>query len=278
MQLPNGPTDPLVFNFGYRGAPPPMAVLNFLRTLDAGIRPDFVCVEFSPLGVVQEFGGRAMLRKWPNRFTVEDVRWMIDSGFLDPSSPPALEFVARWFATTATPWTSHRQVLLPHWRPEWVTQTQQKMLGSERMDRFGYTEMLVPTTTTQVYREQPNLIWGPFAPLANKTEVAATTRRAFALLLARCRAEGIPVAFVWVPLSPLVSGWVDSQAQRACEEFAAELARDWGVAVFRPPEWLVDDDFADGQHLIPPAAARYSRWLAETHLKPWLAQHGGRPR
>ena len=38
--------------------------------------------------------------------------------------------------------------------------------------------------------------------------------------------------------------------------------------------WIIrftEEDFADGHHMLPAAAGRYSRWLAAERLKPWLA-------
>ena len=45
-----------------------------------------------------------------------------------------------------------------------------------------------------------------------------------------------------------------------------------GVRVFPAPEHLDEADFMDGYHLLPAGAAKYSRWLADNHLKPWLAE------
>lgn len=50
------------------------------------------------------------------------------------------------------------------------------------------------------------------------------------------------------------------------------VAEELGVPVFSAPETgLVDGDFADPVHMLSHGAAKYSRWLADTHLKPWLA-------
>jgi len=43
--------------------------------------------------------------------------------------------------------------------------------------------------------------------------------------------------------------------------------------VFPSPD-LAETDFADGHHLLPHAAAKYSHWLADTHVKPWLMASG----
>jgi hypothetical protein len=273
MGFPDGPADPYLFNFGYRGSSSVLAVLNVFRLLEAGVRPDYVLVEFTPAAVTSEYSAPGIVRRWPNRFTARDVRWMVEAEFLDPGAGRTPLALAKWAGTNAFPWTSHRQVLVPHWLPRWVPESQWKALGRERMDRYGFTAMIQESTTTQLYRNDPRLCREQFAPVAARTAVSANVRRAFAMLLGRCRAEGIPVAFVWVPLSPLLTGWLTPEARRASADYAAELASEWGAAVFPEPDWLCDDDFADGQHLRPAAAARYSRWLADTHLKPWLARH-----
>jgi len=279
MALPVGPTDPLVFNFGYRGAGPQVATRNFFRILDAGVRPDFVLVEFCPGSVAGTQGARigssaaGVLRKWANRFSVDDVQWLREAGFLDTRQAAVTGALLQWAAVNATPWSSHRQVLMPHWLPEWVTETQREWLGREQMDRYGFTELPLSTTTTALYRSNPDLCRHGFAKTVSLPTMSASATRGYSLLIDRCRAEGIPVAITWVPLAPLLNGWVNPELQRACADFVASLSREPGVAVFLPPEWVVDDDFADGQHLLRASAARYSQWLAETHLKPWLARH-----
>jgi hypothetical protein len=280
MAFPGGPTDPLVFNFGYRGAGPPIAARNLFRIIGAGVRPDFVLVEFSPASVAGAPGAApglsavSVVRNWANRLTVDDVQWLTESGFLDVRQAAGAGALAKWGGTIAMPWSSHRQVIVSHWLPDWVPELQRELLGRERMDRYGFSEMPVSSTTTELYRANPDLCRERCARSLSRTSITASARSAYSLLIDRCRAEGIPVAVAWVPLAPLLSRWMNPELQRACADYAASLGGQSGVVVFPPPDWVVDDDFADGQHLLPAAAARYSRWLAEERLKPWLARHG----
>ena len=140
------------------------------------------------------------------------------------------------------------------------------------MDEYGFTAMHGTTTTKQYFGQNADEGRITAARIAAQKRVAASTVRASAVLIERCRAEGIPVAFVWAPTSPFVTGWLSPEGQHASADYAATLTREFGVPVFPPPDDLDDDDFADGSHLRPGAAERYSRWLADTHLKPWLAQ------
>jgi hypothetical protein len=61
------------------------------------------------------------------------------------------------------------------------------------------------------------------------------------------------------------------EARGAAEARARALTTAIGIPVFPAPDELTDDDFADGYHLRARGAAKYSRWLADHHLKPWLA-------
>jgi hypothetical protein len=133
--------------------------------------------------------------------------------------------------------------------------------------------MQAETTTTGLYRRDPAAYRERFARTLANSSVAVSARRAYSLLIDHCRKDGIPVAVVWLPLAPLLTGWVNPELQHDCIEFTRELGRERGVPIFPPPDWLMDDDFAEGHHLLPQSAARYSRWLADTHLKPWLARH-----
>jgi hypothetical protein len=275
MGLPDGPESPLVFNFGYRGSVPAFTALNVSRVLDAGVRPDFVLAEFAPDAMSVEQYGSVLVRNWANRFTARDVRWLATNGFLDPGIPGTGRALGRWAVTAAAPWSSHRLAILSHWLPNWVSLLHRVTLGTEPMDRYGYTPSQYGTVTPAEFRARHlETIRKHNASARWRTEIAPSVVRAHAALVDRCRAEGIPVAFVWAPMAPFLKAWMPPELGRAAAEYAERLTRDSGVPVFPPPDWVTDDDLPDGSHLYPPSAERYSRWLADTHLKPWLARQG----
>ncbi len=49
------------------------------------------------------------------------------------------------------------------------------------------------------------------------------------------------------------------------------LSDELGCPVFEAPTDYAEEDFADGHHLLRPAARRFSRELAARHIGPWLA-------
>jgi hypothetical protein len=56
------------------------------------------------------------------------------------------------------------------------------------------------------------------------------------------------------------------------EPFLNELRRDWGLPVFDARRWLDDDEFVDGQHMVPEAAARFTDRFAQEIMMPFLKE------
>ncbi len=279
MDFSDEPDEPLVYNLGYRGSRPNLAALNLVRVLDAGIRPRCVLIEFSPIayahiGMTQGNMFTDDLRTWPSRFSLRDVgrMWELDES---PSDDRGVSM--RWLAGYATPWSTQRLVLLSRWLPNWLPQikTVPVNVHAQPSDRYGFAPAIAITITDENrrlkllgvqagYNHVADMLakFGRIPPLSPITGV----------LVRRCRAEGIPVAFVWLPESPNIQGWFP-QFQAIGETYAAKLTRDYGVALFPAPH-QPEEDFRDGVHLLPSGAQRYSRWLADTHLKPWLVGQG----
>ncbi len=105
----------------------------------------------------------------------------------------------------------------------------------------------------------------------NNQPIGAESERAHRAILARCRTEGIRVALCWVPEAPSYRAMYTPAGLAVCAEYERRLAAEFGVPVFAAPDHLADDDFADGYHLMADGAERYSKWLADAHLKAWLA-------
>jgi hypothetical protein len=84
----------------------------------------------------------------------------------------------------------------------------------------------------------------------------------------------VAVAFFWAPASPKYRSWHTPESLTAVEAYGRSLAAEHGAAVFPAPGHLEEGDFVDGFHMLRHGAAKYSRWLADAHLGPWLAAEG----
>jgi lysophospholipase L1-like esterase len=102
------------------------------------------------------------------------------------------------------------------------------------------------------------------------------TERVFRDAAARCRANGVAIAFFWTPTSPAYRSWQTAEDRAQLAAYHRQLEAELGAWVFPAPpdDLLAEEDFADGYHLLHRGAERYSRWLADAHLNPWLAGLG----
>jgi hypothetical protein len=138
------------------------------------------------------------------------------------------------------------------------------------MDRYGFVPLLRQGMTPESREEVLQRALQRHAPSVAGRHVSEITRRAHRDLVDRCAAEGIPVAFVWTPESPRYREAHGRAGAEAVVEYTQFIRRELQTDVFPEPLHLEEDEFADGYHLLPAGAARYSRWLADMHLKPWL--------
>lgn len=259
---------PLAFNFGQSGAPPLRILLTLLRILDAGIRPSAVIVEMLPFSLIFDGPAEVEFENIVPRLSAADLRRLV------PYSMDPVDLHQKWLAARVAPWHAQRTVLMSHWLPRWQR-------WGERID--PQWDGMEPNGFVPYPQQFANAEFRPIATAHAHEEYGGVfagfgfgdmSRRALGDLVARCRAEGIAVAFVEPPVSPMFRGWFRPGVWVNGENQLRALARELGVEVFPPFDGLAEADFIDGHHMLEGGAEKYSRWLAETHLKPWLARQG----
>lgn len=266
MDFPDQSGSPLVYNFGYRGAHPLGMWFQVSRLLDDGVKPRVVLVQLASTelrhwGSAEELYYRG--QQWGPRFSAPDAKR------LAPYSDNSRVFKKDLAKARRNPWASRREALVSDLLPAWQPSELRVLHASwESMDRYGFgplsPEMVAPASNRAEDWKRHAVTLGD--PLGE------TSKRAMRDLLARLRGEGIAIALFWTPESPDFRKLYRPGARERGEDFARELAHDFAAPIFPAPEHLTNDDFADGYHLLPAGAAKYSQWLAETHLKPWLAE------
>jgi hypothetical protein len=270
MGFADQPDSPRVFNFGQSASSPLKVLLTLLRVMDAEVRPAAVVVEVLPVWLATNGTADELFAHQADRLSARDLRHLAPY-----CSTPAVLW-RNWRAARLAPWSAHRFVLLSHWLPRWVPWTARIDFQWDTMDADGYTPFPhanpsdeVRATATEHARNEYRHSFGGFRP-------AATAVQALRDLVGRCQQEGIPVAFVVPPVSPGFRGWFTPHAWVSGETAVNQLARDLDVPVFWPTDYT-DTDFVDGHHMLPATADRYSRWLADVHLRPWLTSKGVLP-
>jgi hypothetical protein len=269
MRFTDAPSAPIVYNFGYRSGRLFRSCFQLLRILDDGPRPDFVLIQLSMVDLIGGVDGELLPVDWGGRLGAGDFARL--APYIDDRSG----FRRAWLAARLNGWSAHRQSILSDLLPSWqLTSTRQVQYYWERLDTYGFTphhmESPSPGYRKALY-ERARRVHGPAFAGA---PVSAMTERAVHDVVARCREAGIDVAFFWAPESISYRSWYSEEARREMNRFEAWIRNEISAPVFPTPIDLPDTDFVDGFHMIKSGAERYSRWLADTHIRPWLAERG----
>lgn len=251
-----------VVNFGQSGATPLKELLTLHRLLDAGIRPVAVVVELFPPALAVNGTDVRELRERAARLSLADVR------NLEPHCENSSALWQSWLAARVNPWHTQRQVLMSHWAARWQPWQQRIDFQWNTLDAHGFQPVVEvsrerrETLTASAMRDWADAFSG-FRP-------GGSSVRAVRELVAVCREKRIPVAFLMPPISPGFRAAFAPGVLEAADAYLLEHAAELGVPVF--PAWRdgTEEEFIDGHHMLKSGAERYSRWLAETHLKPWL--------
>lgn len=253
--------DAVAFNFAQVGTGPQVAHLVLKRTLAAGVRPDWVLVEF-----------------WP-------PFWCVDGylqGYLDGLNLAALDwpavrtlggYLARprklyeaWLPAQLAPIFASRAAILSRLGPSWAPKFDPER-RLQHLDADGWWSPHASITPadrarlTEHYR-------GVYAPRLSRFSIRPIPDRALRDVLDLCRREGIRAAVVVLPEGDAFRALYPPEALRTVDAYLDRLAAE--VPVIDARRWVGDDGFADGHHLLPDGASAFTARLARDALSPLL--------
>ncbi|VTR97715.1 Uncharacterized protein OS=Singulisphaera acidiphila (strain ATCC BAA-1392 / DSM 18658 / VKM B-2454 / MOB10) GN=Sinac_5817 PE=4 SV=1 [Gemmata massiliana] len=262
MEFPDEAGSPLVFNFGQSGARPPHLRLTLQRLFDDGVRPAAVVVEILP-GTLAYHGSVDDLFDQPARLTATDLKRL--EPYLD--DPAALR--RRWLGTRVNSWEAFHMTILSHLAPELQPWRERVAFQWTMTDAWGFSAY--PQAVSPADRERKrDYAFACYGPVVRDLRVSELAERAVRDLVSDCRAAGVPVAFYLSPESPIFQSWYSPESRSALGAFARMLSDELKCPVFDAPTDFAEEDFADGHHALRRTAARFSRGLADRHLRPWL--------
>jgi hypothetical protein len=268
MGFPDQPGSPIVYNFGYRAAHPLAVWYQFTRVLDSGIKPRAVFIQLAPIEVVIPGLAENQFPEWGPRMSLADIR------LLEPITQRPNLFRWWWFASRLKGWSTYREPirsdLVPKLQPQW----QRFDYAWETMDEFGFAPHSARTVSGETRALALADVRGKHLVTLRKFQPTTISNRVFSMLVERCREEGIAIAFFWAPESPTYRSWYSARTREQLKNYSRWLEDELHAPVFPAPQHLDETDFADGFHLLRSGAQKYSRWLADEHLRPWLLRQG----
>ncbi len=269
MDFPNEPGSPLVYNCGYRGATPLWCCMQAMRWLDSEIKPKAIVFSFSYWEMLAAEPAEALYAKWASRLSAQDL------DRLAPYCNDRELLTEPWKRSRLRPWESRREVFGCAWFSELQPAAAQHdcrfATSWKVMDRYGFSAWPLPDSEEERQRflaSNKTVV----KPLMAGIPIGEFSDRGVRDLVLRCQREGIAIAGVCSPESPTYRSWYSQKGRDVFDQYTRKFSAEMGIPMFpAPDDYLVDKDFADGYHLNGTGAKKYSRWLAETHLKRWLA-------
>ncbi len=257
-----GPEAPLVFNFGFAGHGPFQELLSLRRLLERGVRPRCVFVEVVPAHLYQE----AVADDLP----LDRLAWG-DLPALSRYAPSHAAVYWNWAASRVAPCFTFREAVLSrtdcrwlprgwhHWRPE-------------RMDDLGWLEMAPPGDRAQYERELAKTRQD-FSPTLHTARISETTDRALRDLLSLCRQEGLQAALLVMPEARVFQSCYSPSARAAGDAYLKALSEEFGTPLTDARDWVPDDEFRDGHHLLATGARTFTERFGREALGPLLRRH-----
>ena len=250
----------VAFNLSAAGSGPVSLYLHARRLLETGPVPDVAVIECLPAGFARTAAG-------PHDATVlkaDRLRWdEIDIveryGFRD-----ADRLRDRWLETMVNPWTGFRfQVLVrakPRWRPPELATGEAPRAGIEQGDGWGPWE--APPAAERAGRIAKSQ--RKYKPYLRDVEYDGPAADAFRDTIRMLQSAGVRVVVATMPESTVFRGWYPPGFEARTVEFLSAVGREGGVPTVDTREWLPDEAFADGHHVVRAWAPEFTRRLART--------------
>lgn len=259
MGFPDERGSPLVFNFGQSAAGPLRQLLTLHRLLDAGVTPAFVLVELFPLAAAADGPAEVQLRGLGARLAATDLRRL--APYCDDPGELRREWAA---ARAASPW-SLRQTLLSHWKPSLLPWAKRTEFQWEQLDPRGWLPYPLDDVTDEARAAGIERARGEYVGRLAHFAVGGMSRRALRDLVKVCESRGVRVAFYLTPEGPAFRSWYTPESRAAVAALVAEVRV--LAPVFDATDGFTEADFADSHHVLKRGAARFSRKLADEHLR-----------
>jgi hypothetical protein len=236
----------VVFNLARGGSNPLLHLLTLRRLLADGLHPDCVLLEVFPPSLVGEKSGvtipKATLRDLPllQRF---------------PVSWKSYAYAAR---DRALPWSKYRNQLLALCAPGWLSIP---ACSPERWwdARGGEWATLGDGVSFQEYHELAADAHRRYFRKLQSFHISAEADRALRELLELCRKEAIRVMLFIMPEAGEFRSWYPPATRERLSTYLAALQQEYGFPLIDAREWVPDDDFCDGHHLLRRGAATFTR-------------------
>ena len=240
----------LSFNYSHTGAGPLLELVAVRRLLDAGIRPDWLVIEVMP----------AYLAIKPNRSfmlgALGTADWPVMKRYLSAGDRYGKYVWERWLTELR-----YHRALAERWLRKWV-QTREEQFPSCYGPLGGYGHLRV-----EMSPEQTGAAWAmsrrQYEAVLGEYHIDPEAGRALQELLDLSRQEHIRVVLLVTPEASPFRAWYSAEAEAVFGPYLARLSPGNPPPLIDARQWLSDDAFYDGHHVLLHGAQAFTLRLGE---------------
>jgi hypothetical protein len=250
----------VAFNFGTPAAGPVGHLLYARRLFADGVTPSHLLVEVLPSMLGEQPDG-PLERAWlsGDRLTHGELATVERYRF-----PAAVR--DQWAAATLNPWHTLRFALLARVVQSWIP-WHLRADWSRGADECGWGRIERDAITDDERRLATGRALLEYGPVLADLRPGGPAADALRELLAECRRRGVRVTLVLTPEGSAFRSWYPPHVRARLAAFLAGLRAESGCGLIDAREWLADDRFTDGHHLLVAGAEEFSDRLAEVLLE-----------
>ncbi|MGH7136824.1 MAG: hypothetical protein ACREHD_13880, partial [Pirellulales bacterium] len=158
--------------------------------------------------------------------------------------------------------------LAPGWVP---APTVPDVTAVDKTTASGWIPLPWPTPEESLRKHWAHLGCEMMGASYQDFQVSDRTNRALRDILETCRREQIVASLLLMPEAEEMRDERAKLAQKEIVRYLTQLGDEYGVSLIDATRWCRDEEFADGQHLLPEAATRFAGRLGREALGEWVA-------
>jgi hypothetical protein len=259
----------IVFNFGIPASGPITHLLYFRRMLRDGHRPDLLILEVLPPTLGDLPGGGPDIPEGPlegrflfgDRLRHDELETAISYGF------PASDVREKWRRSVVLPWYSLRFPITGRIMPS-AQPWRLRFDWSRGCDEFGWGAPFASSVTPEEYEKLFQHAVDEYRDILATLEPTGGGARALGDLAELCRRESIPLHLVLMPEASRFRAMYPATVLRQVHGFLNEVCSQHNCTYTDAREWLPDDGFSDGHHMLKGGAERFSDRLTREVIEP----------
>jgi hypothetical protein len=262
------------FNWGIPASGPVNQLLHLRRILKDGHRPSHLMIEVFPSSYATVPGDTCA---YEVRFTEganldwSELDWIGEHGIPTERLREERELVpiAPWYALRFRILGRLRPNLVPyHLRYDW----------SRAPDPNGWTPMVFENLTDEEIAVGNKRTKEEYGSVLANMKFNEASIRGLREMLDLARNEAIPVALVRLPEGTLLRNMYPPGVAAQFERFFAQLATEYNCKLIDTSDWMSDDLFMDGCHLLRNGGGIYTERLVRESILPFMLFSPGSPR